>query len=190
VLRNYNLVNAADGVHAMLLAPANCTSSWFYRNVVIQCVDTNDSTGGGIFLSRRGDPVTCRPTVPGDLLVDRVNVGMSGSLYNGFTDLEYKTVRLRNVTSHTGLLFDTWGPGEIGELIIESSPNLAAELQGKIRKVTVVASPGLQWWSSSPTEDRSTWPKIPIVYDKASCPTGLPLVKSTTSSGVDETCLP
>ncbi len=190
ILRNYDLRDAVAGVNAMRIRPAACASGWHFRNIVIQCVTTNDSVGGAIKLSRRDDPASCRPPAPPDLLLDRVTVGMAGAQYNGFSDLEYKTVRLRRVVSNTGLLFDTWGPGEIGELIVEDSPKLAAELQGKIRKVTVTNSPGFEWWTSTPTENRSTWPKIVIFYDKASCPVGRPLVKSATPNGVDESCAP
>lgn len=54
--------------------------------------------------------------------------------------------------------------------------------------MTVINSPNFQWWTATPTENRSTWPKITISYDKVSCPTGRPLVKSTTANGVDESC--
>lgn len=187
ILRNYDIRDTASSANAMKLRPANCTSGWHYKNVVLQCVTTNDSTGGGIKLSRRDDPATCRPATPPDLFVDQVTIGMAGSQFSGFTDLEYKTVRLRKVVSKTGLLFDTWGPGEIGELIVQDSPNLRAELQGKVRKVTVINSPGLAWWTTSATEDRSTWPRIQIFYDKSSCPTRT-LIKSATAFGVDENC--
>jgi hypothetical protein len=188
ILRNYDIRDTATGANAMKLRPANCTSAWHYRNVVLQCITTNDSTGGAIKLSRRDDPLLCRPPTPPDLFIDQVTVGMAGSQYNGFSDLEYKTVRLRKVVSNTGLLFDTWGPGEIGEMIVQESPNLRAELQGKINKVTVMSSPGFQWWTSSPTETtRATWPRIQIFYDKASCPVGRALIKNPTN-GVDENC--
>jgi hypothetical protein len=186
ILRNYEITNVPLDAYGMLLSPENCGMSWFYKNVVLQCITMSDAPGNGIRLSRRGDPSTCRPPSPPELFVDQITLGTG--LYTTFTDLEYKTVRLRKVTAKAGLLFDTWGPGEIGELIIQDSPNLYAELQGKVRKVTVMNSPNFIWWTKTPTEDRSTWPKIPIFYDKASCPIGRSLVKSTTANGVDETC--
>lgn len=189
IMRDYDLRDLGDWVYSFKVHPANCTSSWYYKNIVFSCADIGAGTSsfGGMQLSRRGDPDTCRPPSPPQLTIEHIRIVDSGA-YNTFTDLEYAKVTVRDVQSAGGFLFDTWGPGKIGELDVIDSPSLFAELQGSIDQVIVTNSPNFRWWTTSPTEtNRATWPLIKIQYDAVSCPTGRSLV---STSSIQETCKP
>lgn len=189
-LRNYSIHDTAGTLFAMRIRPANCTSGWHFKNINIQCVDFANLDAAGaraLSISRRTDPLSCRPPSPPELLLDRVNISTLDS-YSVFEDVEFSKVTLRKVTTTgSGILVAAWGPGRIDQLIVEDSPNVYAELQGKVPVVTVTRSPGLKWWITGPGEVRdATWPLITITYDKASCPVG----RSLTNTGqVKEICL-
>lgn len=188
-IRNYSIHDTSGTTYAMRIRPANCTSGWYYRNINIQCVDFAGLDAAGpsaLNISRRTDPLACRPATPPELLLDRVNITTLDS-YSAFEDVEFSKVTLRKVTTTgSGLLVAAWGPGQIAQLVIEDSPNLYTELQGKVPSVTVKTSPNFRWWASSPSEARdATWPLITITYDKASCPSGRPL---TSTAQVKELC--
>jgi hypothetical protein len=189
MLRNYSIHDTSGTQFAMRIRPANCTSDWYYRNINIQCVDfaaLNAPSARAVNISRKGDPIGCRPSVAPELLLDRVNI-VTGDSYSFFEDVEFSRVTLRKVsTKGSGILIAAWGPGNIGQLVVEDSPDLYTELQGKVPVVTVKSSPRYRWWASSPTETRdATWPLITITYDKSSCPTRT----LTNTSAIKEICL-
>lgn len=189
MLRNYSIHDTSGSQFAMRIRPANCTADWYYRNINIQCVDLsalNAPGPHGLSISRKGDATGCRPAVAPELLLDRVNI-VTGDSYSIFEDVEFSKVTLRRVsTKGSGILLAAWGPGRVDQLIVEDSPDLYVELQGKVPSVAIRTSPRFRWWITSPTETRdAAWPLITITYDKASCPIGRAL---TSTAAVKEIC--